>query len=218
MSRTSPYISQRPINRSDTSKRVNSPPYISHRFTLCAGVQPPFYKPTEWRRRNTKRPSAADRCRLAGPRSAAEKTFTSKIEFKFPRLITRPPMSARRVRAGKLAFRRRRRGTGAGTPPRRQHGAGGDWRAAAPRCHLAARRGRRGRSPRKTRAVGKTNRRTLRKPDLWTTRPKKKCRYFEMELTIFLNSDLCNTSCCSRLRTRGLKKIKPKLLTDKLPF
>lgn len=37
-----------------------------------------------------------------GDLTAAEKTFTSKIEFGFPRLIAAPPMSERCVRAGKL--------------------------------------------------------------------------------------------------------------------
>ena len=38
----------------------------------------------------------------AGDVTAAEKTFTSKIEFGFPRLIAARPMSERCVRAGKL--------------------------------------------------------------------------------------------------------------------
>lgn len=44
-----------------------------------------------------------------GDLTAAEKTFTSKIEFGFPRLIAGPPMSVRRVRAGKLKHRARRK-------------------------------------------------------------------------------------------------------------
>ncbi|KPI92083.1 hypothetical protein RR46_13304 [Papilio xuthus] len=66
-------------------------------------------------------------------------------------------MSARRVRAGKLAFRGRRRVTGARTPPHRQYGAGGDWRAPAPHPPRTARPGRG--THRKTYSVGKTNRR-----------------------------------------------------------